>query len=176
MRRTLRFAAIGALALMTGGCSWFGGGNSSKLACPATIVAPGLESYQQFRPGGGTALADVEFGAKIVSAVGNCQRDEKGITADVRITFVAARGDPNLKQGDFTYFVAVADAAQKVLAKQTFTLRAEFATRQREMRIADTVAEHLPLRNVNEGRNYAVIVGMQLSRQQLDAVRRQSAK
>jgi hypothetical protein len=84
------------------------------------------------------------------------------------IAFIAVRNDDSLRQGDFNYFVAIADQQQTIVAKQNFALRVDFALRQKQMRISDEITEHMPLKNLSLGGQYAVIVGLQPSPQQLD--------
>jgi hypothetical protein len=157
------------LALLLAGCSGISG-TTGKLACPAAFTAPNLESYTVYKPGvtPSTNAEDIIFGAKIVTVTSNCKVEPGGIRVTTSLTFAVARNDPELRQSDFTYFVAIADAQQTILAKQNFALRVDFSTRQKQMRIMDQITEHLPLKDISTGSRYAVIVGMQVSQQQLE--------
>ncbi|HYM03797.1 MAG TPA: hypothetical protein VET85_12680 [Stellaceae bacterium] len=170
-----RVSTLCLLAVPVSGCSWFGGDSksSNKLVCPFSFIAPGLESYTQARPGGGPN--DIDFGVRIIDFKTTCAREGRGLVVNATVTFLAGRQGAEFRQGDFTYFIAVADPQQKILAKQTFTLRAEFGPKQSQLRIADDIVEHLPLRDAATGGGYAVIAGMQLSQQQLDAIRARQA-
>jgi hypothetical protein len=159
-------AVAGSLALLAACGS--SGGSAGKLSCPSALTAPNLDSYTVFRPGGGTAPEDIQFGVKLVGVRSTCSAERAGLRVDTAISFIVARNDPQLRLGDFTYFVAIADAQQTVVAKQNFGLRADFAPRQNQIRVTDTITEHLPLRDLSIGRTYAVIVGLQLSQQQLN--------
>lgn len=162
---------LGALALVAG-CSWFGGGDEKdKVTCPGALIAPGLDAYTVFRPGGGNSAADIQFGVKLVSVKATCKPEKGGLLVDTVLTFRAARNGEEVNQGDFSYFVAVADAQQNILSKQTFTLRVQFDRRQKDLRLVDDIIERLPLRNLANGNNYGVVVGMQLSQEQLDLTR-----
>lgn len=163
------------LALLAG-CSWFGGGETrNKLTCPATEIAPDLDALTVLRPGGGTSTDDIRFGVKLVAVNSNCESEKVGLRTDTRMTFMVARNDPDLRQGEFTYFVAVADARRNILAKQNFTLRVEFAQHQNEMRVFDDISEHLPVSNLSNGADYAIIVGLQLTPEQLELNRKRNA-
>jgi hypothetical protein len=163
--------ALGAailVALLLAGCSGGSGGPVGKTSCPTAFVAPGLDAYTQLRPGATSGtLDDIAFGVKLVSVTAACRTEVGGIHITTSIVFHAVRNDETLQQGDFSYFVAIADPQQNILAKQTFGLRADFAKKQKQMRIADEITEHLPLKKVSTGGGYAVVVGMQLSPQQL---------
>lgn len=168
--RSFRFSALlfGLLALAATGCS--SGKSASKLACPLAFIAPNLDSYAAYRPGvtGTPKLEDISFGVKLVDVRSTCRAEANGVRITTVLTFLAVRNDPDFRQGDFTYFVAIADSQKNIVAKQNFGLRAEFAPRQKQMRVFDEITEHLPLKNVSTGDTYAVIVGMQVSQQQLD--------
>ena len=171
MRAPGRVAAASLCAFLAS-CSWFGGGDKQSLTCPTTFIAPDLDSLTLLRPGGGTGPADIRFGVKLFSAKSTCAGEKVGLRTDTDMNFVVARNDPDLKQGQFTYFVAIADGQQNILTKQDFTLQVEFAPRQNQMRISDAISEHLPLRDVAAGKNYSIVVGLQLTPEQLELNRK----
>jgi hypothetical protein len=156
-------------------CSWVGswfGSSEKKVACPDTFIAPNLDSLTLLRPGGGASPQDIRFGVKLFSANSTCTGDKAGVRTDTDLLFVVARNDPDIKQGQFTYFVAVADAQQNILAKQDFTLQVEFAPKQNQMRISEALKENLPVRDPAIARNYAIVVGLQLTPEQLELNRK----
>jgi hypothetical protein len=166
----MRLALPLALALVAAGCSSSGGPDQStgKLSCPDTLIAPNLDAYTVFKPGAGTAPQDIQFGVKLVTVKSNCFAEKTGIRVETVVSFVVVRNDPEFKTGDFGYFIAVADSNQAVLSKQNFGLRADFAPRQVQMRVLDTMTERLPVKDLAAGRNYAIIVGLQLDQAQLE--------
>lgn len=172
MRSVYGAVLLSILALALAACS---GSRSrdepvGKLNCPTAFIAPGLDAYTMFRPGvtPTTNTNDIVFGVKLASVRSSCDSEPEGIRVTTALTFFAVRNDDSFRQGDFTYFVAVADARQNIVAKQNFALRVDFALRQKQMRIYDEITEHLPLKNVSLGSNYAVIVGLQVSKEQLN--------
>ncbi len=171
MRSVLGAALFALLAASLAACS----GHSSSapvhpLGCPVAYIAPGLDAYTVFRSGAApsTNTGDIVFGVKLMSVQAACHNEPQGVRVTTLLTFLAVRNDDNLRQGDFTYFVAISDAQQNILAKQNFALRVDFAPRQKEMRVFDEITEHLPLKDISLGSRYAVIVGLQVSKQQLD--------
>jgi hypothetical protein len=171
MRSAFGAALCALAALSVAACSSSSELPPGKLSCPTTFIAPGLDSYTEFRPGvtpSATNTNDIIFGVKLASVTPDCHGEPEGVRVTTVITFVAVRNDQDLRQGDFTYFVAVADARQNIVAKQTFALRVDFAPRQKEMRLVDQITEHLPVKNLSLGNQYAIIVGLQVSKQQLD--------
>lgn len=163
-----RVALSGLLALLAA-CGSSGGTSVGKLRCPDTFAAPNLDSYTQLRSGANTANPeDISFGVKLATVKSTCRNEASGVRVITVLTFAVVRNDPELRQSDFGYFVAVADAQQNILAKQNFALRVDFAPRQKQMRVVDEITEHLPVKDISTGGNYAIIVGLQLDRQQLE--------
>lgn len=168
MRRTFfRLIALGAL-VMVAGCttvrSWFGGATPN---CPNTYVAPGLDTSSQYRPTGAFTQEDIQATVKLDTARAVCHVAKSGVDVDTEVQFTITRFDPQLTATDLSYFVALS-SGQNILAKQPFSLRVEFAPNQGQIQIADTIREHLPLREPDAAKNYAVIVGLQITRQQLE--------
>jgi hypothetical protein len=170
MHRILARAALSGLLVLLAACSSGGdSGPTGKLACPAALVAPGLDAYTVFHSGATTTTpADISFGVKLISVKSTCRNETTGLRVVTNIAFIAVRNDDTLRQADFSYFVAIADSQQTIVAKQNFALRVDFALRQKQMRIADEITEHLPLKNLSLGSQYGVIVGLQPSPQQLE--------
>jgi hypothetical protein len=173
MTPLLARAAAASLFALLASCSWFGGGDK-KVACPNTLIAPDLDALTVMRPGGGTSPADIRLGVKLFSAKSSCTGDKSGVATNTDLLFVAARNDPDLKQSQFTYFVAIADAQQNILAKQDFTLQLEFAPKQNQMRISEAIKENLPLRNAAAAQNYTIVVGLQLSPEEVELNRKRN--
>ncbi|HEV2550490.1 MAG TPA: hypothetical protein VGU20_24465 [Stellaceae bacterium] len=170
-QRLLRATALGVLALLVA-CS--SRDKDKAPDCPSALIAPNLDSYTLARPDA-TNPQDIQFGVKLASATANCHREKGGVRVDTAISFVVIRTDPQFRNGDFTYFVAIADRAQNIVAKENFALRAAFAPKQDRMRVTDTITEHLPLKDPASAGSYVVLVGLQLSQQQLESNRQRNA-
>ena len=170
-QRLLRATALGVLALLAA-CS---SRDKDKMPdCPSALIAPNLDSYTIARPNA-TNPQDIQFGVKLASASASCHPEKGGVRVDTAISFVVIRTDPQFRNGDFTYFVAIADRAQNIVAKENFALRVDFAQKQDRMRVTDTITEHLPLKDPASAGSYVVLVGLQLSQQQLDSNRQRNA-
>ena len=170
-QRLLRAATPCVLALLVA-CS---SRDKDKVAdCPSALIAPNLDAYTVARPNA-TNPQDIQFGVKLASADASCHPEKGGVRVDTAISFIVIRTDPEFRAGDFTYFVAIADRGQNIVAKENFALRAAFAQKQDRMRITDTITEHLPLKDPAGAGSYVVLVGLQLSQQQLDSNRQRNA-
>ena len=165
-----------SLALLASGCSLFGGGGEGKaMVCPATFAAPDADKFATFRPGGAGTIADVRYGVKVQSVTSKCERADKGILVKTHVEFVLVAPDITVRTGQFSYFASVVDARQNILTKDTYTLPFEFDPHARQMTIEDDLIEQLPLRDVTTGGNYAIVIGLQLTQEQLDFNRRSNA-
>jgi hypothetical protein len=175
MHRFLRRALVpGALVLGLAGC--FGSTESTgKLVCPTPLIAPDLDAAASLRAGG-SGPADIRYGIRFMSVKTNCRTEKIGLSADTHVTFVAARSDQTVSHGEFAYFVAVADTQRNILTKKEYTVSFDFVPRQKQLQISDQVAVGLPLRDLSDGAKYIIIVGLQLSPEQLDFNRRQQTQ
>lgn len=173
--RSFRFSVVPLclLALAAAGCS---SEKVGKLTCPVAFIAPNLDSYTVLRQGATSAANsdNIAFGVRLTDVKSSCRHEASGVRVTTVLSFIVARNDPDLRQSDFTYFVAVADGQENILAKQNFALRVNFAPRQKEMRVVEEITEHLPVKDVGVVGSYGVIVGLQISQEQLDLNRKRS--
>jgi hypothetical protein len=170
-----RITALSLLVALVAGCA-SSDKTASKLSCPGAFAAPQLDRYAVFRPGVAVSsnTDDIAWGVKLADVKSSCRSEGKGLRVTTTITFTVARNDDTLRQGDFIYFVAVTDAGQNILAKQNFALRVGFAPRQKQVRVVDEITEHLPIKDLATASGYAIIVGLQVSQQQLEFNRERS--
>lgn len=164
MRALVVSVAGGLLAALLAGCSSSG---VSKLVCPMAMVAPDLGSYAAFGPGPGRNLSDILVGAKFEGVSNTCHRDDGGIGIETKIILNAVRSSPDLHQSSVPFFVALVDAQRNIVAKKTFDLVVEFVPRQSFRKYQESITEHLPLSDTALGGNYAVVIGFQLTPDQL---------
>jgi len=162
-------------ALVLGGCSSFGGDNVHKtdLACPKVGIVRDANSVTLFRPGPGRGPADVVARGLVADYSGNCTYDSTGVTVDVSLALVAERGPALVgTQVPLTYFVAVSTPDGTLVTKQEFATTVDFpASGPRE-----DLQPHIPLPEKQDARGYQLLVGFQLSPDQLDYNRRTQTK
>jgi hypothetical protein len=159
-------AVLGAVTLSA--CGLFGGGKEAqKLVCPGSFVAPDADKLAMFRPGGEATLENVLYGVRVTNIASRCVRADKGLTVSSRVDFQLVANDSTVRTGSFTYFVSVVDAQQNILTKQVYSMPFEFDPRHRNLDEHEELVEQLPLVNVATGGNYAIVVGLQLTPEQL---------
>jgi len=155
--------AVLALAAMLAGCS----GTSEDLTCPAAATAPDLDAVAIFAPGASTDAANVQAAGKIFNVSRQCENEKGGILVNALITVDAVRVAPQVSRAEYVYFVAVVDSTRTILNEQRFTLDAQF-TSQDFRQYVEKISVHLPLQHVSSGDAYAIIVGFQLTPEQLE--------
>ena len=160
-----RAMACFALLALAAGCGEF---KSTKdtYTCPAATTVPDLQTIARLAD---TGKDDAVQTASRISAINStCDKETAGVATYLSIEFAALRTGPQIKHADFPYFVAIADATGNILGKQEFTLGVDFPGEAPTLRTTEKVTAHLPLKNPQLGNVYTVIVGFQLSKNELD--------
>jgi hypothetical protein len=170
MRRERATAALAALVvgpLALAGCAWIGDVGSNKYTCPNVGQAPGADKIPLFGPAG-HASKDVVVGGRIYDISTNCERDKVGLVIDAKITFVADRASAATKDATLPYFVALVDPQQRVLTEESFQITVQFVGGEAERRMPpEDITVHLPVKDPTVGNAYYVIVGFQLTPDQI---------
>ena len=163
--------AAAAAALLLSAC------NRTPPACPrATILSDGA-TVTKFRDGPGRDLTDVVAQAEIVDTVVECDYDRTGVDVAMQIAIAATRGPADrARMADFDYFVAVADAQRNILAKEIFRVRIAFPETQSRTGTIEYIEPRIPLKERAQGVSYQIVVGFQLTPEELEWNRTRSAR
>ncbi len=165
-RKSLMMLALFALA----GCSGGPKPGEVALACPKVGIVRELQEITQFRPGGHQDLSDMSTRAALAEYSGNCDYDRDGVTMSLNLFVVAERG-PAL-QGDtatYRYFVAVARPGEEIPATKTeFDTTVTFPKGQNRVLYKEELAPKIPLPKDANAKDWQVMVGFQLTPEQLD--------
>jgi hypothetical protein len=144
------------------------GVTTDQRACPAVEVISSLNRMVQFR-GAGHEQSDVAFVARIGDVRSRCTYQESNVTTDLSVSFVGNRGPAGaqLPSGEIHYFVAVIDAQRHIITKQTFSDRLVFDEKG-QARIAVDLEEKLPTDPLKSASDHSVIIGFQLTADQVN--------
>ena len=161
-------AALAALLLLgwtIAGCTKSG----PPKPCPRVGVLDDAQRLVRFNPGTGRDLTDVRFEAEIGVRSGKCDYSKKDSQLDVEMAVeIQAVRAPNAgKQGEFEYFVAITDRSQRILAKQTFTAVIPFESNKRASGVLEELSESIPLKPGQLGNEFEIVIGFQLSPDEL---------
>jgi hypothetical protein len=140
--------------------------------CPTITGVTDASVATIFRPGTTADPANVLYTVEITGVSGTCEMDKKETTSDanVEISFRATRA-PSGGEAHYTvpYFVAVTDGSVRMLAKRTYSIRIDFAPGQTTATANDTVGSaHLDVAKGKHPYDYQVLVGLQLTKAELD--------
>jgi hypothetical protein len=138
----------------------------STYTCPAATTVPDLQTIARLAPGGKDE--DVQTASRIAAINSTCEKEKTGIAALLSIDFAALRTGPGIKHVEFPYFVAMADSNGNILGKEQFILGVDFPGEAATMRTTEKVTAHLPLKNPQLGNIYTIIIGFQLTKNEVD--------
>ena len=170
-------AALAALALL--GLSGCGGSNLPKFApaCPATGILRDGADMTRFR-GTGTDLTDMVVDGRITGLSGKCSLDDlTHLHTVLSVSMELARGPAAVgRQADVTYFISVS-RGDTILDKKDYTFNVEFPRNAERLRLTgDQIDLVLPVNDKLSGSAYSVLVGFQLTPEQLAFNRRRGVR
>ena len=140
--------------------------------CPPTGTPAPLDSFTQFEPGG-QDLTQVRFSGRIARVQSACEYDEKGVDLDLAIQLVVERGPADRsRQAELQYFVAVEDGPGNITAKRIFDVAVPFEGNSRRLARLEEIELRIPAPAGQGFKQTRVLVGLQLSQEQLDYNRR----
>ncbi len=160
----MRRAAIIGLALLLSACGMFGSSSAPAVTCPEVSKVGDVARLTRFGPGGHD-LTDVAFEAVVGKLGGTCSRGENG-SVDVQLTveFIAGRGPADhTRKAPFSYFIAVVDKNDNILAREQFDTGVQFPGNQTRNAITEEVDENIPLQKDQQGNQFRVFVGFVLT-------------
>jgi hypothetical protein len=160
-------AAVASVALLAG-CS--SSGSKTKMCPTAGILVP-TASLTTFKPTMHDDPAGIVYTVSVDSVKTDCDFDPDNGTTDssLEITFHATR-PPSTDESSFKapYYVAVSQAG-RILTKKDFWVNFTFPAGSATTTFTDTVAStFVTLMNGKKPYDYEILVGMQLTHDQLD--------
>ena len=146
-------------------------------ACPQTAFLADAADLTQFR-GSGTDLTDMVVDGRITGLRGKCSYvDGEHLATVISVDLELTRG-PAMKgrTTDVTYFVSVS-RGDAILDKKDYTLQVTFAPNSDKLRLTgDEIDLTLPTPGKVTGAYYRVLVGFQLTPEQLAFNRRRGPR
>ncbi|HEX9465794.1 MAG TPA: hypothetical protein VGB82_24610 [Alphaproteobacteria bacterium] len=169
----LRLGALCALALATAlaGCNR----GQPQPACPGGLIPSDAAKVTRFRDGPGRDLTDVMVEGQIQDVLVQCKYNKNIVDIDLQIAVLAARGPADrTRLADFQYFVAIVDPQQNILVKEPFKIRFEFSDNRTQLGKVEEISPRLPLPDPSKADTYRILVGFQLTPDELAWNRSQS--
>lgn len=172
-RRPAVAAAIAFACLATWSCA----STPPPPDCPRASALSDASTLTRFAPGPGRDLVDVAFRAEIADIRSGCRfatedraQTDKLVVA-VAPVFVATRGPANESgKAEFDYFVSVVGADKRIVNQQRFPVSVAFPGNRTRVEVPQDdppVSIDIALSD-NQAERYEIIIGFQLSRDELD--------
>lgn len=174
--------SLAALLLLLGACGgdsgnsksspgffdrMFGGKSGPTVTCPDVNKVGDVSRVTRFVPGGHD-LTDVAFEAIVGQLGGTCSASDGQVVVDLTVQFVAGRGPADTtRQAPFTYFVAIVDKSDNVLARQEFQTAVPFPGNQTRNSVVEELEQDIPMANPLQGNQYRVFVGFVLTPEEI---------
>lgn len=182
MNRILRASLLlSALTLVLAACNR--APEAPPPPCPEILVPSETQTLTRFAEGAGQDLTDIVFEANVANFGGFCDtdidRDDRTGEVEVEMTllFETTRGPANTSRtGQFTYYVAIADRDEKILARQTFTSEVQFVGNRHKVGAREELTQTIPLGPGQNGEDFVIYIGLQLTADQLEYNRAKLAR
>jgi hypothetical protein len=167
-----------ALAGLLGGCGIFNRKDKAEAACPQGVIPADSAHVTQFRDGPGRDLTDVLTEGQIYDVLIQCKYDKKSVTVDLQIGFIGSRGPADRsRNANFEYWVAIVDPDEKIVERTSSRVAFQFKDNESRLtQVKDDLEPYIPLTDLKVGPNYQIVVGFQLSADDLAWNREQRAK
>lgn len=142
-------------------------------SCPPAFVRNDLTRLVEFtdpgKPSEATKISEVE----IHGLTNTCRTENGSVVMQLDISLYGTTGPKaRLKPGDkpsfaYPYFVAVTDENGTVVSKEIFAVSLAYTADQKDINQTESVFQTMPYADVAAGKSYNVIVGLQLTPEQL---------
>ncbi len=163
-------------ALAIGSCSR---SEPVSIACPQGIIPADAAKVTRFRDGPGRDMTDVIFEGEIYDILVQCKREKQTVVVDLQIGLAGTRGPADrTRLADLDFWVAIVDGkSHEPVERVAARVRFEFKdNRTRQTMVFDEMEPVIPVKNPNDAAQYQVMVGLQLTPDELAWNRQQSGK
>ncbi len=141
--------------------------------CPNVRILEPASRVTKYLSGQGRDMTDIILIAKITDFQGECETRDvddrtQVVNMDLTVVFQADMGPANRSlTGEFSYFVAVVDAADRILAKEVFPVTAAFELGRNRVFVQDLAYQAIELLAGETAADYDILLGLQLTSDEL---------
>ncbi len=169
-----RAGILAGLLVALAGCGVFD--KEPPKPCPVALVLKEAGEVVRYQPGAGRDLLDVAYRASFGQNSLECHYKGSRLAVALDVEVIAERG-PGAGAGEarIPYFVAVLDERQRILAREVFEAAVVFEEGRRRASVTEELAQRLRLEDSQSGANFEIVVGFELSPEELEENRRRRA-
>lgn len=139
-----------------------------KYRCPAVFILEDAKDMTRFKAGPGRDITDILFEAEIVNFVGNCDYDEGEAEIQLSVQIRVERGPANRNHRVvFDYFAVIPTFKSHPKGKNIFNVVGEFEGNRTQMLYQDDLQMKIPVKVPTDGAALEIVLGFQLSPEEL---------
>tara|TARA_R110001592_G_scaffold20926_3_gene84549 strand:+ start:622 stop:1305 length:684 start_codon:yes stop_codon:yes gene_type:complete len=144
-----------------------------KSPCPQVEIVDDLSSISDFTDPKNQVKKNLISRVDLKSAESTCKLSSKTAIVDLKLIFNGSLGDKGRTKStdkpffSYPYFVAVTTPNGKIMAKEIFAASMAFAAKKNEHSYFENLRQIIPIKNKNQANNYRVLIGFQVTPDQL---------
>jgi hypothetical protein len=167
------FAALTGLVLLAGCAS----DDVDPRSCPHVAILEDAATVTQFDAAEAVDLTDIVVRAALSNIRGGCEYYEDEVDVSFDVTLSAERG-PALEgtQVSLDYFVTILNPEGEVMVKRVFTTPVTFPDGIFRAGALESLEQSIPINDGDDARGYTILLGFQLTQDQVNYNRRSRNK
>jgi hypothetical protein len=166
-----RGACLAVAALSLAGCGAFN--TERPPPCLPVVVLRDAAQLVNYRPGEGRDLTDVVAQARFTRFATKCDYSAGEVEVELLLDIMIEQGPAATDRvARVPYFVAIIDTDQKILAKEVFQSIAQMPEGQRRAIVREETEQVIPIASVDDRIRYEIMIGFQLTEEQLEENRK----
>lgn len=148
--------------------------------CPAILIPTDGAKLTRFVPGPGRDIIDVVHEDQVSGFAHRCEYDTDAsgagaVTVEVYPAFESTQGPANQdSNAQFEFFIAIADQENNLLEKKRFPASIDFPQNMSRIQWqrSEPIALTIPLKAGQNGTDFQIFIGLQMTRAELDYQRK----
>ena len=145
---------------------------SATYTCPNVLILQDGNKLVKFKNGSRRDITDILFEAEILNFKGSCKYENPlgkwETQVDLIVRFLVVRGNANKSAGtQFKYFVAIPRFKNQVEGKSIFPVIGTFKGKRNTLLYEDRIRLRIPLDDPTHGAALKILLGLQLSPEEL---------
>ncbi len=144
-----------------------------KSPCPQVEIVDDLSSISDFSDPKKQTKKNLISRVDLKSAESTCKLSSKTAIVDLKLIFDGHLGAKGRKKStdrpffSYPFFVAVTTPTGKIMAKEIFAASLTYGAKENEHTYFENLRQIIPIKNKNQASNYRVLIGFQVTPDQL---------